>query len=176
MPDVTFDMQTIAYVIFLLQAQCGWEAPRRPTDREHRPDREIPSESMHTATIIPELLCRTRCRVRGASPPGREVGGDGSAVWVGDAVVLEDSGGDVTGMFTRGAELAVAHAVDQGCVVAALTDGSPSCGSTYVYDGSFSGGTMEGMGVTAQLLVDNGIPVFSEHQLGLADEILRSPA
>jgi uncharacterized protein YbbK (DUF523 family) len=104
------------------------------------------------------------------------VGGDGSAVWVGDAVVLEDSGGDVTGMFTRGAELAVAHAVDQGCVVAVLTDGSPSCGSTYVYDGSFSGGTMEGMGVTAQLLVDHGIPVFSEHQLGLADEILRSPA
>ena len=107
-------------------------------------------------------------------PPAETVGGDGSAVLAGTAVVLEDNGRDVTEMFIRGAELALARARAQGCVVAVLTDGSPTCGSTYVYDGSFSGGTTPGMGVTAQLLVDHGIRVFSEDQLELADEVLRA--
>jgi uncharacterized protein YbbK (DUF523 family) len=107
-------------------------------------------------------------------PPAESVGGDGSAVLAGEAKVLEDNGNDVTELFVRGAELAAARAVAQGCVAAVLTDGSPSCGTTYVYDGSFGGGTTEGMGVTAQLLQDRGIAVFSEDQIELADEHVRS--
>jgi uncharacterized protein YbbK (DUF523 family) len=106
-------------------------------------------------------------------PPAEIVGGEGSTVFTGNAVVLEDNGSDDTEMFVRGAELAVAHAVAQGCVVAVLTDGSPSCGSTYIYDGSFGGGTKKAIGVTAQILIDHGVPVFSENQLELADEALR---
>jgi uncharacterized protein YbbK (DUF523 family) len=107
-------------------------------------------------------------------PPAETVGGDGGAVLAGDAVVLEDNGRDVTDMFVRGAELAVAHAIEEGCVIAVLTDGSPTCGSTYVYDGSFTGGTRPGKGVLAQLLVDHGIPVFAEDQLDLAEQALRA--
>ena len=107
-------------------------------------------------------------------PPAEILGGDASAVLTGRTPVLEDTGGDVTAMFLRGAELAVAHAIEHGCVVAVLTDGSPSCGSTYTYDGSFTGGTVNGMGVTAKLLADRGIPVFSESQLEEADKILRA--
>lgn len=105
--------------------------------------------------------------------PAETVGGDGRAVLSGQATVLEDTGRDVTELFTKGAELAVAHAVERGCVAAVLTDGSPSCGSTYVYDGSFGGGTTPGTGVVAQLLIDNGIRVFSEDQLEQADLFLR---
>jgi uncharacterized protein YbbK (DUF523 family) len=109
-------------------------------------------------------------------PPAETVGGDGKAVLSGKATVLEDTGRDVTGLFTKGAELAVSHALDQGCVAAVLTDGSPSCGSTYVYDGSFEGVTNAGTGVVAQLLIDSGIRVFSEDQLEQADLFIRQPS
>jgi uncharacterized protein YbbK (DUF523 family) len=109
-------------------------------------------------------------------PPAETVGGDGKAVLSGKATVLEDTGRDVTGLFTKGAGLAVSHALEQGCVAAVLTDGSPSCGSTYIYDGSFEGGTKAGTGVVAQLLIDNGIRVFSEDQLAEADQFIRQPS
>ena len=41
-----------------------------------------------------------------------------------------------------------------------LQSRSPSCGAKQVYDGSFSGRLIEGRGVFAQLLVDNGIKVL----------------
>ena len=95
---------------------------------------------------------------------------------VGDAVVREDNGRDVTDLFVRGAELALKTAKAQGVVAAILTDGSPTCGTSYVYDGTFTGGTMPGRGVAAQLLLDNGIAVFSEDEIELADQYLRSRA
>jgi len=107
-------------------------------------------------------------------PPAETIGGDGAAVLAGTARVLEDTGDDVTDIFVKGARLALARARADGCVAAVLTDGSPSCGSTYVYDGTFKGGTYPGMGVTAQLLSDNGIAVFPENQLDRVDEYVRS--
>ena len=44
--------------------------------------------------------------------------------------------------------------------------GSPSCGRRYVYDGTFSGTLVEGDGVTAALLMDAGIRVITEEDLG----------
>lgn len=107
-------------------------------------------------------------------PPAETVGGDGAAVLAGKAAVMEDTGRDVTDMFVRGAELALVRAVSQGCVMAILTDGSPTCGSSYIFDGTFGGGTTPGAGVTAQLLRDNGLAVFSEQQLQSADDFLQS--
>ena len=86
----------------------------------------------------------------------------------------EDNGTDVSERFIVGAELAVERAIDAGCVAAVLTDGSPSCGTTFVYDGAFAGGTTSGMGVTAQLLADRGIAVFAESQIEQADRYLQS--
>jgi uncharacterized protein YbbK (DUF523 family) len=106
-------------------------------------------------------------------PPAEILGGDGTAVLCGDGVVVEDTGSDVTDLFMIGAQNTVDHALEQGCVAAVLTDGSPSCGSTYIYDGSFAGGTKKGTGVVAQLLIDNGIQVFAEDQLDQADQFIR---
>jgi uncharacterized protein YbbK (DUF523 family) len=105
-------------------------------------------------------------------PPAEIVASTSSLVLQGRGSVKEDNGTDVTDMFIEGAKLAVARAVAEGCVMAVLTDGSPSCGSTYAYDGSFTGGTIPGMGVTAQLLLDRDIPVFPEDQI---DEANRYP-
>lgn len=106
--------------------------------------------------------------------PAEIVGTTASVVLQRGGVVLEDNGNDVTTMFVAGAELAVERALAAGCVAAVLTDGSPSCGTTYVYDGEFTGGTTPGMGVTAQLLADRGIAVFAETQIEEADQFLCS--
>ena len=49
-----------------------------------------------------------------------------------------------------------------GCRCAILKERSPSCGSSAVYDGSFSGRVVPGAGVAAALLMENGVRVFSE--------------
>lgn len=106
--------------------------------------------------------------------PAEIVGSTASLVLQGRGSVKEDNGTEVTSMFVDGAELAVQRAVAEGCVIAVLTDGSPSCGTTYVFDGSFTGGTLPGMGVAAQLLQDHGVRVFPEDQIDEADRYLRS--
>ncbi|TIU66835.1 MAG: DUF523 domain-containing protein, partial [Mesorhizobium sp.] len=59
-----------------------------------------------------------------------------------------------------------------GCRYAVLTDGSPSCGSSFIYDGSFSRARVAGQGTTTALLEENGIRVFSEDRIGELDDLL----
>ena len=106
--------------------------------------------------------------------PAEIVGSTASVVLRGRGRVEEDNGADVTDLFVEGARLAAQRAMAEGCVVAVLTDGSPSCGTTYNYDGTFTGGTVEGMGVTAQHLADQCLRVFPEDQIDEADRYLRS--
>ncbi|WP_310795032.1 DUF523 domain-containing protein [Vibrio harveyi] len=57
---------------------------------------------------------------------------------------------------------------------AVLAEGSPSCGSSKIYDGTFDGIKIDGSGVAAALLERNNIKVFSQHtidQLRMALEI-----
>ncbi|MFP4882984.1 DUF523 domain-containing protein [Klebsiella pneumoniae] len=49
--------------------------------------------------------------------------------------------------------LALSAAREAGCQAALLTDGSPTCGSQFVYDGSFRGRRKAGAGVAADLLL-----------------------
>jgi uncharacterized protein YbbK (DUF523 family) len=80
-------------------------------------------------------------------------------------VVTTNQGRDVSEAFTRGAEAALELARRFQIQVAVLKDGSPSCGSTVVFDGTFTGTKVEGEGVTAALLRANGIQVFSEQEI-----------
>jgi uncharacterized protein YbbK (DUF523 family) len=72
---------------------------------------------------------------------------------------------DVTAAFVRGARAALEKAVANGVRLAVLKDGSPSCGTTYIHDGSFRGQRGPGHGVTAAMLSRAGIKSFSERQL-----------
>ncbi|MGI5164195.1 DUF523 domain-containing protein [Spirillospora sp. CA-253888] len=98
-------------------------------------------------------------------PPAEIVGGDGAAVLDGTARVLADTGQDVTGAFVRGARLALDAARRAGAGIAILKEGSPSCGSRRIYDGTFSGRSTAGDGVTAALLEREGVRVFGEDEL-----------
>lgn len=105
-------------------------------------------------------------------PPAEIDGEGGAAVLDGDARVIDDGGRDVTEYFVHGARQALEACSTQGIGVAVLKEESPSCGSSLIHDGSFSGTTVEGMGVTTALLTQHGIRVFNELQLREADEYL----
>ena len=98
-------------------------------------------------------------------PPAEIDGEGGGAVLRGEARVVDDAGRDVTPHFLTGARRVVHAALDGGVGLAIFKDGSPSCGSAYIYDGSFTGTRRPGRGVTAALLEEHGVPVFSEHQI-----------
>ncbi|AJJ10734.1 hypothetical protein CH64_618 [Yersinia rohdei] len=107
-------------------------------------------------------------------PPAEIQQGNGEAVLQGQARVIEQWGNDVSREFLQGAYHALEMAKKHQCQVAILTEGSPSCGSSYIYDGHFSGTQRTGQGVTTALLRRHGITVFSHHQLEQADDFLRS--
>lgn len=98
-------------------------------------------------------------------PPVEIEGGDGSAVLRGEAKVVEESGHEVTPHLLAGAREVLRQARAGGVELAILKDGSPSCGSSYIYDGSFRQVKRPGRGVTAALLEEHGIRVFSEGQI-----------
>lgn len=79
--------------------------------------------------------------------------------------VLTRDGEDVTDEYRRGAEFALKMAQDNDCSAAVLKERSPSCGSGKIYDGSFSGTLTDGWGVTAELLLQNGISVYGESEI-----------
>ncbi|EMA4138809.1 DUF523 domain-containing protein [Cronobacter turicensis] len=94
-------------------------------------------------------------------PPAEIVSGDNKT----QDRIIEITGKEVTEHYQLGAWLALRTAQDAGCTAALLTDGSPTCGSQFIYDGSFSGQRKSGMGVAASLLSAHGIAVFSENNL-----------
>lgn len=88
--------------------------------------------------------------------------------------VLTRHGADITSAFVHGAEEALNAARAHGIRVAVLKDGSPSCGSTIVYDGTFTGSRRPGSGVTTALLQQHGIRVFSDDEFEIADAYVRA--
>lgn len=92
-------------------------------------------------------------------------GANGAAVLDGAARVIDTTGVDVTAQFIEGAQIALDLANQHDCRFALLIDGSPSCGSGLIYDGSFSGIKHPGAGVTAALLRMNGIEVFCDSEI-----------
>jgi uncharacterized protein YbbK (DUF523 family) len=99
--------------------------------------------------------------------------GGGLAVLSGAARVQRRDGSDCTAAYMRGAELAAELCERYGIGIAILKDGSPSCGSSFIYDGSFSGRRTAGVGVTAMLLRQRGVQVFSESSISEAAAALR---
>jgi uncharacterized protein YbbK (DUF523 family) len=99
--------------------------------------------------------------------PPAEIEPDGTAetVLAGCARVRDTSGADVSEAFMRGAEATLETARRAGARLAVLKDRSPSCGSRVIHDGTFSGRTIAGRGLAAELLTRHGIRAFSEGQM-----------
>jgi uncharacterized protein YbbK (DUF523 family) len=86
--------------------------------------------------------------------------------------VVTVAGDDVTAQFLHGAAVAVEAVRLHRIRIAILKDGSPSCGSSYVYDGTFTATRVRGAGMTTRELAREGVRVFSECELARAAEYL----
>jgi uncharacterized protein YbbK (DUF523 family) len=107
-------------------------------------------------------------------PPAEIRGSGGLAVLEDKARVVTDGGDDVTAEFVAGAERALAAAQAADVALALLVDRSPSCGSSEIYDGTFSGRRIQGSGVTTALLAREGLRVFTPDRIEAAAEYLAS--
>lgn len=91
-----------------------------------------------------------------------------------DGKVITQTGEDVTAQFNRGASNALRLCQEYHIKVAVLTESSPSCGSTLKYDGGFSNTKVPGQGITAKLLSENGVKVFSQFSLEEASALIEA--
>lgn len=119
----------------------GGNVPHPEIEKLHEEGRAIP--------VCPELLGG----LSAPRPPCEILAGR----------VLNAAGGDDTAAFHAGAAKILDMARELGITRAVLKDKSPSCGNRLIYDGSFSGRVVPGMGIAAALLSANGIEIFPDH-------------
>ena len=140
----------------LLGIKCRWNAEDNKNDRAlDLGKKEI------LIPVCPEQLGGL------ATPRARQEikGGTGNDVLERRAKVLNENGEDVTESFIRGAEetlkIARIYRVKEFIGLSL----SPSCSCSKIFDGTFSGKLINGRGVTAELLMRNGIKVLEEKDL-----------
>ena len=79
-----------------------------------------------------------------------------------DGKVISSDGEDRTNEYLLGSQKVLELCKKHGIKKAILKQNSPSCGSTHIYDGTFSGTLIEGEGCLTALLRKNGIEVTGE--------------
>lgn len=137
----------------------------------HGGDNLIPA----VAELVEEGLAIALCPEElGGLPTPREPvdieQGDGFTALAGQARLLTESGRDVTAEFLQGSARLLQIAQEHHVKVAILKERSPSCGSSRIYNrvpgtADVQRKLVDGMGVTAALLTQKQIQVFSEEQL-----------
>jgi uncharacterized protein YbbK (DUF523 family) len=148
-------------MVKVIVSACLLGAPVRYNGQDKKSDHEILQRWEREGRIVsacPEVLGGL-----GTPRPPAEI-----VNVMGSRRVLANDGRDVTAAFDAGAAATLDQALRHGARVAILKEGSPSCGSAFVYDGSFTGARVDGEGVTTDLLRSHGIAVFSEAEIDAA--------
>lgn len=78
--------------------------------------------------------------------------------------VVNNNNEDKTEEFVSGAKKVLELAKKHNIKKAILKEKSPSCGSSFIYDGTFSRKLIKGQGITTELLRKNGIAVISDEE------------
>lgn len=139
-------MEKILVSACLLGEKCRYDGELKP--------------NQNVIDILSQYECVKVCpEVMGGLPTPRKP----SEIACGRVKMVD--GTDVTREYKLGAELALAKAREQGCKIAVLKARSPSCGKGLVYDGTHTAALTKGDGVTARLLMDNGITVLDETEI-----------
>lgn len=139
-------MENILVSACLLGVACRYDGKRKPNEAVI-----ALKEKYNLIPVCPEIM--------GGLPTPRlpsEIRGE---------TVIMENGEDVTDKYSKGAEETLRLARLFGCGKAVLKEKSPSCGSGRIYDGTFSKTLTEGNGVTAEMLLANGIRVAGETEI-----------
>ncbi|WP_286034634.1 DUF523 domain-containing protein, partial [Megamonas hypermegale] len=81
-----------------------------------------------------------------------------------DKIITKDKV-DMTKLYMNSAKKAMQNIADKEIDLAILKANSPTCGSKYIYDGTFFHKLIEGNGIFAQMIKDRGILVISERDI-----------
>ena len=138
--------QNILVSACLLGESCRYDGKSKPCERVI-----ALSNTYNLIPICPEVM--------GGLPTPRT-----PSEICGELVLMKD-GRDVTENYNRGARKALETARKNACAVAILKEKSPSCGSGLIHNGSFDGGLVEGDGIAAKLLKQEGIRVLGESEI-----------
>ncbi len=130
----------------LLGVNCRYDGKSVPMEQP-----ELLMEKVHLIPICPEIL-------GGLSIPRKP------AERV-ENRVINNAGEDVTEYFNQGTEEVLRLARLYGCKSAILKERSPSCGYGKIYDGTFSHTVIDGSGIMAEGLEQEGIRVYGENDM-----------
>ena len=97
--------------------------------------------------------------------PVEIIDGTGQDVLLGQCQIQGELGDLVTPQFILGAQEVLKIVKMFKVTAAILKERSPSCGVNQIYDGSFTHREKSGQGVTAALLREHNIPIYSEEEL-----------
>lgn len=82
-----------------------------------------------------------------------------------NGVVTMADGRNVDEQFRKGAQIGLELAKENNVDLVILQSRSPSCGVKQIYDGTFSGSKIDGQGVFARLLTENGFRIMDVEDL-----------
>lgn len=102
--------------------------------------------------------------LRTPRPPAEIFAGSGEDVLKGKAYVFNKDGKDITINIVKGSKEFLNIAKECKVKRAILKARSPCCGKGRIYDGTFSSRLRSGNGVTAELLLNNGIEVITDEE------------
>jgi len=82
-----------------------------------------------------------------------------------NGVVTSAEGRSVDMEFRKGAQMGLSLAKKNNVDLVILQSRSPSCGAKQIYDGTFSGNKIDGQGVFAKMLIENGFRIVDVEDL-----------
>jgi uncharacterized protein YbbK (DUF523 family) len=155
----------------VLISACLLGDPVRYDGRHKRADSKILQRWLDEGRVVP-VCPEVAAGLPVPRPPAEISGGSGESVIDGRAQVRDPDANDMSAEFIAGANHALHLARSKGIRIAILKEGSPSCGSGHIHDGTFSGTNVPGQGVTSARLERAGIRVFNEKQFAEAQALL----
>lgn len=141
-------MQNVLISACLLGVDCKYNGSNNKLD-----DKIIHSlkEKYNLIPVCPEIM--------GGMPTPR------NPVEITDGKVFDYDGEGFTKEFEKGSEEVVKLAKLYDATIAILKENSPSCGSNYIYDGTFNHQKIKGMGIAAHKLSKENIKLFNEENV-----------
>jgi len=152
-------------VIKILVSSCLLGAAVRHDGRDKKSSHPALQRWIDEGRIV--SVCPEMLGGLGTPRPPSEIVNDGSRR------VMSNEGRDVTREFQAGAGAVAEQATEQQVRIAILKASSPSCGSSFIYDGTFSKTSIPGEGITTAALRRIGVRVFSEEEIDAADAYVR---
>lgn len=77
-----------------------------------------------------------------------------------NGIVMDENGKDVNEEYNKAVSMAVSKIKNENIDLAILQSRSPTCGVNQIYDGSFTGKLIPGMGLFAKALKQNGYNII----------------